>query len=824
MFEKRKSPRRKMVLPVKVSTDKVTLLAYTVDITDTGARVGGLRSQLQLGMIVSLQRGSHKAKFRIAWLRDLAPNEVQAGVECLEPRSNFWGVNLSDYENEVKTDMQALMTLLTSDVGSLNRKKPLEESPDVQSLTGFSRGSSFHVYNEALQASWFHLLSPTTQNEARVQWTYASSNVIPNEPAEVGLDIAGFANLGTNIFLPNLEILRHYEFADNVTMSRGHHSMRFGGYELLRGDHEESHVFFPGRFVFGPLPGGLVFPCLSLPQACGISASGTTLDSLQSVALGLPIFLQIGFGNPVYAFTRPWTAGYWQDAWMIRPNFALNYGIRYELDSQYNPLNTPKHNFAPRVSFAWDPFKNHKTVVRGGYGVFYSPIYFVVPGVVRTVGVLNKNGTSVENQGVGGQVANAVATCGILGNPMFPGDGSSPCNRQISIYVDPLSVNSPHVFQGLFAQSGAPGLVGCTVPAPGNAGCITTADLVPFGITVTNSGPIPPLTVLFTNQPNYRSPYSQQAELGIEREITPDLSISASYIYSHTLKLPVAIDTNLLDPGTVSATLANGKTVAYRDWNSNPAFDPFGQVTAKCAASAFKCFVNPLILQNNQYSSMASALYEGGILEIKRRFSNNFTLIASYTYSRAYDTTTDYNSDYGPQDPLDLAADRSVSNFDERHKVVAAGIFASPWKGILSGFEASPILKYNSGHPFNLLSGEATNGDNHPTNGRPIGAPRNSGLGPNYIDFDMRLSWRHKLGERSNLQLTAEGFNLANRTNYVSVNNEVGPLFAIPTASGGGGSTTFNVHGSAANSPSQPLGFTSAFPKREMQLGVRVDF
>jgi len=40
-----------------------------------------------------------------------------------------------------------------------------------------------------------------------------------------------------------------------------------------------------------------------------------------------------------------------------------------------------------------------------------------------------------------------------------------------------------------------------------------------------------------------------------------------------------------------------------------------------------------------------------------------------------------------------------------------------------------PILNYNSGHPFNLLSGEPTNGDNHPTNGRPIGAPRNSGLG-----------------------------------------------------------------------------------------------
>jgi hypothetical protein len=116
MLEKRKSPRRKMVLPVKVSADKVTLLAYTVDITDGGARLGGLRTQLQLGTIVSLQRGSDKAKFRVAWLRELAPNELQAGVECLEPRSNFWGVNLSDRENEAKKDMQALMTLLTSNV------------------------------------------------------------------------------------------------------------------------------------------------------------------------------------------------------------------------------------------------------------------------------------------------------------------------------------------------------------------------------------------------------------------------------------------------------------------------------------------------------------------------------------------------------------------------------------------------------------------------------------------------------------------------------------------------------------------------------------
>jgi len=65
MLNKRKSRRRTMVLPVKVSVDNLTYVAHTIDITTTGAQLGGLRTQLEIGMIVSLQRGPHKAKFRI---------------------------------------------------------------------------------------------------------------------------------------------------------------------------------------------------------------------------------------------------------------------------------------------------------------------------------------------------------------------------------------------------------------------------------------------------------------------------------------------------------------------------------------------------------------------------------------------------------------------------------------------------------------------------------------------------------------------------------------------------------------------------------------
>jgi hypothetical protein len=80
--------------------------------------------------------------------------------------------------------------------------------------------------------------------------------------------------------------------------------------------------------------------------------------------------------------------------------------------------------------------------------------------------------------------------------------------------------------------------------------------------------------------------------------------------------------------------------------------------------------------------------------------------------------------------------------------------------------------------------------------------------------MDLRLSRRIRITEKAALQLTAEAFNLANRTNYATVNDVVGPTFAAP----------FNVHGSALRSPSQPLGFTSDFPKREIQLGARFNF
>ncbi|MGA9182937.1 MAG: TonB-dependent receptor, partial [Candidatus Acidiferrales bacterium] len=739
-------------------------------------------------------------------------------VNQLESNGGLFNYNTNEYLFSARMDHH--FSDADSLVLSYRFGHDLEENPDVQSLTGFSAGSSTHDYDNNLQAAWYHVFSPRTENEFRFQWDYNGFNVIPNEPGEVGLQIAGFANnLGTNIFLPNYTILRRYEIADNVTLIRGNHTIKLGGSELLRGNHTESHTFFPGRFVFGALPGFDLSSCLSNPNGpitanpatsgCGLpgALNSTEINSLQAASLGAPQVYQQGFGDADYpAYTRPLSGIYLQDSWKIASNFTLNYGLRYEVDSQYLPLNTYYGDIAPRISFAWDPFKDHKTVIRGGYGIFYGPVDAQIPQVDLSLGVLNKNKSTVENQKntmqVPDQVNNAVGTCGIgvtaFGPPgvIFPGTGASPCNRYISIYVDPgFSIlpfvqSAGQVFTGLFGTPAPPGnapganKISCTNPAPGTSACITPADVANYGIFVQNTGQLSPLTVLFSNPPNYKPPYSQQASLGIEREITPGFSVSVSFIYSHTLRLPVAIDTNLLPTTPMSTvTLANGKSVSYRNWNLVPQTDPLGGTEGlPCAATAanpnqpFNCFVNPLIIQNNQYTSASSGLYEGGILEVRKRFNNNFSFFGNYTYSKAFDTGTDFNTDFGPQDPTDLGLDRALSEFDERNKVVLAGVINSPWKNaFLSGFQLSPIFQYHSGHPFNLLAGGAVNGNNHITNERPIGAPRDTGLGPNYVDFDMRLSWQHKIGETTSLQLTAEGFNIANRTNYASVNNEVSP-------------------------------------------------
>src|ERR1700739_668087 len=106
------------------------------------------------------------------------------------------------------------------------------------------------------------------------------------------------------------------------------------------------------------------------------------------------------------------------------------------------------------------------------------------------------------------------------------------------------------------------------------------------------------------------------------------------------------------------------------------------------------------------------------ILELNKRFSTNLSLAFNYPLSKAMDETTDYNSDFQPNDQTCRRCERALSSFDQRHKVVAYAIVQSPHQAdgsalarVFGDFVLTPIFRYNSARPFNILTGAELNND-----------------------------------------------------------------------------------------------------------------
>jgi hypothetical protein len=636
-----------------------------------------------------------------------------------------------------------------------NVTKSFETNPNLQGLVGYSRGYVVEYFDSTALAGWTRMLSPRLINEARAQFNYLDLFTGSNEAFGPALEIAGYGFFNRDRFLPNETIERRVELTDGLSWSHGSHAIKFGGQVLLRNIHNSAATFMSGRFTFGALPASLVNPALA----------STTITALQAFNLGLPQSYQQGFGDPVVSAKIPLYAFFVQDSWKPVPSLTLNLGVRYEVDTRKSPLPTDKNNFAPRVGFAWDPFADHKTIVRGGFGLFFAPIDFQIDYVVNALNEIDGYR----------QIAQVLTTLNA---------------------ANPLAANGPiNIFQTLRKQ----GVIG--VPTPQRS--ITTADLKQFGINVDQRGPRPPLTVLFRADSNYQNPYAEQGSFGIEREVASGLSVSMSYVFVRGAKLTRSRDINLLE-----APLNPAKGI--RDWGAT-ADNPTG----------LKYFRDPLLFQENIYEATANSFYHGGLIEATKRFARGVTLHANYTFSKAIDEVTDFNSDFQPNDQANLRAERALSSFDQRHKFTTYAMLqtapaksgASAARKAAGGWSFTPILRGSSGRPFNLLAGSEINNDRHNTTDRPIFAGRNTGLGPNFWTFDSRLTRRVSIGERTSLDLLFEGFNVFNRLNYSSVNNTVGNM-AGP----------FRVTGRHDRGPSDPLGFTSAMEARRIQVGLRLSF
>jgi hypothetical protein len=224
-------------------------------------------------------------------------------------------------------------------------------------------------------------------------------------------------------------------------------------------------------------------------------------------------------------------------------------------------------------------------------------------------------------------------------------------------------------------------------------------------------------------------------------------------------------------------------------------------------------------------------------VSLQRRFSDHFSFQANYTFSKAIDDQTDFNSAFAPPFPTRLTTERSLSAFDIRHNFVVSGVFQSPFKNYaLRDIALSPSIFIRTGIPFTVRTGADINGDTRGGTDRLFHIGRNTGIGPNFRSVNLRLSksFRFKQDGPMRFELTVDAANLFNRTNFAAV-NEIVPVSVSPT-----GVLTFPTALSQADynagtvrlqglrernfRAGDPLSFTSAFNPRQILWGLKFVF
>jgi hypothetical protein len=280
------------------------------------------------------------------------------------------------------------------------------------------------------------------------------------------------------------------------------------------------------------------------------------------------------------------------------------------------------------------------------------------------------------------------------------------------------------------------------------------------------------LTAITSVNPNIQDASSQQTSLQIERGLTSTTSVSAGYEYlrgehiimSHNVNVPS--DPKAFNGGRPDATVGN----------------------------------------NSQSDSLGDSYYNGLTVAFNKRASTWGSFRLSYNYAKSIDTAGNFFFSQ-PQDSFNIAAERGVSDNDQRHRLAVSGTLeaqrgTSLLSRAIAGFRMGYVFSYTSALPFNIQTGTDRNGDTN-VNDRPVGVGRNTGRGFDFTSLDLRLSRVIPFTERLKLEAMAEGFNVLNRANYQVPNNIFGT------------GTTPRVGFGLATAAADP---------RQMQLGLRLTF
>jgi hypothetical protein len=316
---------------------------------------------------------------------------------------------------------------------------------------------------------------------------------------------------GTNALTPQRTPQRRHQIRDDLTWLSGKHTFSFGG------DYE--HTSIGGTFVFAnPVRIRLFIPPTAETEADILNAS------VRDISMG------VGDANLPFNHDGPTVNDriqfYGGDSWKITPNFTLNYGLAYRWDSNLwnHDLSRPaiiaplfengtapaardNNNWAPRVGFAWDVRGNSKTIIRGGFGVYYDNTI----DNLRLFERADLGPVGAEQFLVGTGIVSSVL------NP-FGGDGRFDPGQ---ITLAQMLTLWPSVRADLESR-----LTSCALPT---------------AIECTNSvsGPI------FSSK--FQVPYSLQYSIGVQHELPYNLLLQTDFNYRKGLHEVIVYDINQAD-------------------------------------------------------------------------------------------------------------------------------------------------------------------------------------------------------------------------------------------------------------------------------------
>ncbi len=344
---------------------------------------------------------------------------------------------------------------------SKNTNQTFDVATYGNSANGIEGPSKINVANINLNTT----VSPTKLNEAHFSYQRElrpRSAVKSPIPADTAMGFGTTFRFGNPFFLqPNIdEVIWRTQVRDNFSIISGKHNFKFGGDWLHTRNTQVFRGFFTARYIFDSVDGFLRYASPDAAGGFGPSVGECQDSNFNTVtwvttdkgekcpagtSVGGPLLLYLqgaGLQGPATdaagasSIKNEDYALFAQDKWQIRPNFTLNYGLRWEAQifpdvvvppsqtayGQFlsNPafpsdgtLHSPKKEFQPRVGFAWDVFNNHKSVLRASYGIYYGR-----QNMLTQVGSITTNGVQQQTIFTNSPLGTAGFTAA---PPAFPG-------------------------------------------------------------------------------------------------------------------------------------------------------------------------------------------------------------------------------------------------------------------------------------------------------------------------------------------------------------------------------------------------------------------